>query len=123
MATRYIPAGEEVTWTYGDLSNEELWLWYGFVPDPPMHGGATVTFQLPEGALRGGLGSVARGDSPEAAAARLALLVKAGAFTDDSVNDSNGGSGCRAEQTIPSFLTSCHVIQHVLVPNVLPLLS
>jgi hypothetical protein len=47
------------TWTYGDLSNEELWLWYGFVPEPALHGGTAVTFQLPEGALRAGLGSVA----------------------------------------------------------------
>jgi len=48
VTTRDIPAGEEVTWSYGDLSNEELWLWYGFVPEQPLHGGATVTFQLPE---------------------------------------------------------------------------
>jgi SET domain-containing protein len=27
VATRDIAAGEEVTWTYGDLSSEELWLW------------------------------------------------------------------------------------------------
>ena len=41
------PAGAEVTWTYGHLSNESLWLWYGFVPDPPVHAGTSVTFHLP----------------------------------------------------------------------------
>ena len=83
-ATVDISPGEEVLWTYGDLSNEELWLWYGFVPDPPLHAGAAVTFQLPEAALRGGLGAVARGDSKDEAAARLALLMRAGVFSDGS---------------------------------------
>ena len=61
-ATREIDAGEEVSWTYGNLSNEALWLWYGFVPEPPSHGGCVVSFQLPESSLRGGLASVAKGD-------------------------------------------------------------
>ena len=76
--TRAVEPGEEVTWGYGDLSNEELWLWYGFVPDPPAHAGSAVTFSLPEAALRAGLASVASGDSEEEAAARESLLVKAG---------------------------------------------
>lgn len=90
MATRDLALGEEVTWTYGNLSNEELWLWYGFVPRPALHAGTAVTFQLPEGAFRAGLESVARGDSAQAAAARHALLARAGAFTPDTSDDGDG---------------------------------
>ena len=46
-----------------------------------------------EGALKGGLASVARGDSREAAAARMALLVRAGAFTADGGEGAKGGGG------------------------------
>ena len=48
---------------------------------------------LPAGALRAGLGSVARGDSAEAAAARLALLARAGVFTDNASTALEGGGG------------------------------
>ena len=80
VADRPVPAGAEVTWTYGHLSNESLWLWYGFVPDPPVHAGTSVTFHLPAGAFRGGLASVSAGDDPRAAVAREDLLVRAGVF-------------------------------------------
>ena len=86
-ATREIDAWEEVSWTYGNLSNEALWLWYGFVPEPPSHGGCVVSFQLRESSLRGGLASVAKGDSAESAVAREDLLVRCGAF------DARNGGG------------------------------
>lgn len=46
-----------------------------------------VCFQLPESSLRGGLASVAKGDSAESAVAREDLLVRSGAF------DARNGAG------------------------------
>ena len=38
FATRHVRAGEQVSWSYGDMSSEELLLDYGFVPDKNLHG-------------------------------------------------------------------------------------
>ena len=48
--------------------NEALWL-VRVRPEPPSHGGCVVSLQLPESSLRGGLASVAKGDSAESAVA------------------------------------------------------
>jgi hypothetical protein len=89
-AARDVPAGSEISWTYGNLSNEALWLWYGFVPTPPSHAGCAVAFTLPESSLRGGLASVAKDDSEEATVAREDLLVRSGAFDAAGVNEAGG---------------------------------
>ena len=82
VATRRVEKGEDVRWSYGaETSNETLWLWYGFVPDPPTHRGATATVQIPETTLRGALDAVAKDDDAGRRAARLNLLVRAGAFS------------------------------------------
>lgn len=47
LADRTIRSGEEVTWTYGSLSNSDLFLQYGFVPAASLHGDARVEFTLP----------------------------------------------------------------------------
>ena len=99
VADRPVPAGAEVTWTYGHLSNESLWLWYGFVPDPPVHAGTSVTFHLPAGAFRGGLASVASSDDSRAAVAREDLLVRAGVFD----RPRRGGAPDDADQRALAF--------------------
>ena len=82
VATRRVEKGEDVRWSYGaETSNETLWLWYGFVPDPPTHRGATATVQIPETTLRGALDAVAKDDDAGRRAARVNLLVRAGAFS------------------------------------------
>lgn len=78
-AARRVKKGEEVTWTYGaDLSNEHLWLHYGFVPDPPVHAGCAVTFSFPARALLDGVRAVASEDDEATSAKRSALLEKCG---------------------------------------------
>ena len=78
-ATRDIKKNQEVTWTYGaDLSNERLWLYYGFCPDPPVHKGTSVTFSFLEKALLVGIQTVCKDDAVDVYEKRLALLQKAG---------------------------------------------
>lgn len=47
LADRTVLAGEELTWTYGALSNSDLFIQFGFVPAAPLHGDARVEFTLP----------------------------------------------------------------------------
>lgn len=47
LADRTVKQGEEVTWTYGALSNSDLFLQYDFVPANFLHGDARVEFTLP----------------------------------------------------------------------------
>ena len=78
-AARSVKKGEEVTWTYGaDLTNEHLWLHYGFVPDPPVHAGCAVTFSFPAHALLDGIRAVASEDDEATSLKRFALLEKCG---------------------------------------------
>ena len=78
-AARSVKKGEEVTWTYGaDLTNEHLWLHYGFVPDPPVHAGCAVTFSFPAHALLDGIRVVASEDDEATSLKRFALLEKCG---------------------------------------------
>ena len=78
-AARRVKKGEEITWTYGaDLSNEHLWLHYGFVPDPPVHAGCAVTFSFPARALLDGVRAVAAEDDETTAEKRFALLERCG---------------------------------------------
>ena len=78
-AARSVKKGEEVTWTYGaDLTNEHLWLHYGFVPDPPVHAGCAVTFSFPARALLDGIRAVASEDDEATSLKRFALLEKCG---------------------------------------------
>ena len=50
---------DRVTFDGADLTNEHLWLHYGFVPDPPVHAGCAVTFSFPAHALLDGIRAVA----------------------------------------------------------------
>ncbi|EKX39809.1 hypothetical protein GUITHDRAFT_114060 [Guillardia theta CCMP2712] len=59
-ATRAIPAGSEVSWTYGQLTNEELLLRYGFVPSPPLHGDSRIGFSLPSSIFETSLQSLSK---------------------------------------------------------------
>ena len=78
-AARFLKKGEEVTWTYGaELSNEHLWLHYGFVPDPPVHLGCAVTFSFPANALIDGIRAVAAEDDEATLQKRFALLERCG---------------------------------------------
>lgn len=78
-AARFLKKGEEVTWTYGaELSNEHLWLHYGFVPDPPVHLGCAVTFSFPANALIDGIRAVAAEDDEATSLKRFALLERCG---------------------------------------------
>lgn len=47
LAERTVRSGEELLWSYGSLSNSDLFLQYGFVPTAPLHGDARVEFTLP----------------------------------------------------------------------------
>ena len=78
MTTRAVAAGEALRWTYGELSNEEMWLWYGFVPANPVHGDCSVPFNLPDAVFKSGLDAVAKDDAPETMALRKRLLERAG---------------------------------------------
>ena len=76
--TRDVAAGEALRWTYGELSNEEMWLWYGFVPTIPIHGDCSVPFNLPDTVFKNGLDAVAKDDKSETMALRKKLLERAG---------------------------------------------
>ena len=90
-AARSVKTGEEVTWTYGaDLTNEHLWLHYGFVPDPPVHAGCAVTFSFPAHALLDGIRAVASEDDEATSLKRFALLEKCGL-----------GLGCSSSSGVP----------------------
>ena len=90
-AARSVKKGEEVTWTYGaDLTNEHLWLHYGFVPDPPVHAGCAVTFSFPAHALLDGIRAVASEDDEATSLKRFALLEKCGL-----------GLGCSSSSGVP----------------------
>jgi hypothetical protein len=78
MTTRDVVAGEALRWTYGELSNEEMWLWYGFVPASPIHGDCAVPFNLPDTVFKNGLEAVAKDDKAETMALRKKLLERAG---------------------------------------------
>lgn len=79
VTTRDIKKSQEVTWTYGaDLSNEHLWLHYGFVPDVPVHKGTCVQFSFPEMALLEGIKAVAKSDTCDISTKRFEVLRKAG---------------------------------------------
>lgn len=80
VTTRDIAAGEALRWTYGELSNEEMWLWYGFVPSDPVHDDCSVVFNLPDAVFSNGLSAVAKDDKAETAALRRELLTRAGAL-------------------------------------------
>ena len=77
-ATRDAKQGDALRWTYGELSNEEMWLWYGFVPENPLHGDSSVAFNLPDAVFANGLNAVAKEDSEETGALRRRLLERAG---------------------------------------------
>ena len=79
-ATRDVKQGDALRWTYGELSNEEMWLWYGFVPENPLHGDSSVAFNLPDAVFANGLNAVAKEDSEETGALRRRLLERAGAL-------------------------------------------
>ena len=85
-AARFLKKGDEVTWTYGaELSNEHLWLHYGFVPDPPVHLGCAVTFSFPANALIDGIRAVAAEDDEATLQKRFALLERCGLVDVDGV--------------------------------------
>ena len=95
-ASRRVAKGEEVTWTYGaDLSNEHLWLHYGFVPDPPVHAGCAVTFSFSKRALLDGIRAVASEDDETVSAARFALLERCGLVAAEPALDEQNGRGSR----------------------------
>ena len=95
-AARSVKKGEEVTWTYGaDLSNEHLWLHYGFVPDPPVHAGCAVTFSFSKRALLDGIRAVASEDDETVSAARFALLERCGLVAAEPALDEQNGRGSR----------------------------
>jgi len=73
VAARPLAAGEEVTWTYGALSNAELLLNYGFVPDEGarIHGAALPARPLQQGrGNRWGVDSLQGGQRATAPRAR-----------------------------------------------------
>lgn len=78
--TRDVHAGEALRWTYGELSNEEMWMWYGFVPENPIHGDASVVFNLPDAVFENGLNALAKDDKEETRALRRELLRRSGAI-------------------------------------------
>jgi len=78
--TRDVAKGQALRWTYGELSNEEMWLWYGFVPSTPSHGDCSVVFNLPDTVFANGLNAVAKEDREETAALRRRLLERCGAL-------------------------------------------
>ena len=78
--TRDLRAGEALRWTYGELSNEEMWMWYGFVPENPIHGDASVVFNLPDAVFENGLNALAKDDKEETRALRRELLRRSGAI-------------------------------------------
>ena len=76
--TRDVRAGEALRWTYGELSNEEMWMWYGFVPENPIHGDSSVVFNLPDTVFENGLNALAKDDKDETRALRRQLLRRSG---------------------------------------------
>ena len=80
VTTRDVAAGDALRWTYGELSNEEMWLWYGFVPSNPVHDDCSVVFNLPDAVFLNGLNAVAKDDRAETGALRRELLKRAGAL-------------------------------------------
>lgn len=85
VAARPVGAGEELTWTYGEHSDEEMLLLYGFVPDGAPHGDSRVDAEVPAGVFEESLGRFA-GTTPELRARREALLRKAGVLGASSVS-------------------------------------
>ena len=45
-AAEAIEVGQEVTWTYGKLTNEEMMMQYGFIPTAHVHGDSRVGFAV-----------------------------------------------------------------------------
>ena len=98
--TRDVTQGDAFRWTYGELSNEEMWLWYGFVPENPLHGDASVTFNLPDAVFANGLNAVAKEDSEETGALRRRLLERAGALGLNEGEELSFVVSARAKPTV-----------------------
>lgn len=61
VARRAAAAGEQVTWTYGELSSDQLLLQYGFVPNDALHPHARLSLSLPAHLFRESLARAAAG--------------------------------------------------------------
>jgi hypothetical protein len=80
LAARPVAAGEQVSWSYGALSNEALLLQFGFVPSPGLHAHACLELTLPESAFADALRRRGASGDARVAEAREALLLGAGAL-------------------------------------------
>jgi hypothetical protein len=75
VAERPVAAGEQVTWTYGELSSEQLLLQYGFVPSDALHVGSRLQLTLPLGAFKDGILRAALRAGGASVSAALAQLL------------------------------------------------
>ena len=79
-AARDLAAGEEITWEYGPLSNEDLLIGYGFIPCPHLHGDCVATFLFPDTMVAGELDAMCEGMPEEVWEAKRHLLQVLGAL-------------------------------------------
>jgi len=71
FATRHVRAGAQVSWSYGDISSEELLLDYGFVPDKNLHGHSKFTLVVSSQSLVDKANEMSRGGSLSAESANV----------------------------------------------------
>eukprot|EP00960_Hanusia_phi_P016354 482185-Hanusia_phi.AAC.2 len=112
-AVRDIPAGGEVTWTYGELTNEELLLQYGFVPSPPVHGDSRIGFCLPSSIFETSLQSLSKDRVSQELLERKRSLLQQLAVVDTS-GQARGGAYAHPEAS-PAGANDADIEDHVLV--------
>ena len=91
-AARDMAAGEEITWGYGPLSNEDLLIGYGFVPCPHLHGDCVATFLFPDTMVAGELDAMCEGMAEEVWEAKRHLLQVLGALPGPEESARGGSS-------------------------------
>ncbi|EKX41217.1 hypothetical protein GUITHDRAFT_142141 [Guillardia theta CCMP2712] len=81
FATRHVRAGAQVSWSYGDISSEELLLDYGFVPDKNLHGHSKFTLVVSSQSLVDKANEMSRGGSLSAESANVKFEVLATSYS------------------------------------------